>query len=657
MKVALSLCMFFVALWIAAPLYADTVLPFRYLVVEDQGFGVAEVWSEAQRARFSEPVKLLNRGYDPKPLWLWVQLDPSEYELLTQTFWFIQRLDLYGIKEGKPELLHTNGSLMPLSQRPVPSMELLFPLQGQGKQDFLLYAHSDQMMLFQLRGWNWPGFLTYSNLERTLYALLFGAMAVVALYQLSLFAEVRDPLFVSYAVYIGVAGLILFTHSGLARELLWPESVWAPAWATGFGFFIGGAVLLWFARHLLRTARYLPKIDRWLFVYYFPLALVLLAPWIGPGDFEQLATAYLALGYLGTLSLALATYTKDRATVLRFVGGWIFLLVSGLLLMALTLKWVEYHPLLYYSVYYGALIELVFFSLAVGLRFGQMQRAGEAAQRALLKATRNHANELETRVAHRTVELQQANTQLEQLIQEQGEFLQIAAHDIKTPLNAIAGFSELFQDPKLDPKDRREYAAYILDSAHNLSDLVNNLLDVQKIEESTRNLRLGPVSADSVLEEALNRYQLMARGKGLELEVSGEPGLSIEAHREWLKEVLGNLLSNALKFSPKGSTVRVTAQAKGDWVVFSVSDQGPGISAKEQTRIFEKFGRGQAQATGGESSSGLGLYIVKKMTEAMGGQVALQSEPGAGATFSVSFRQKKAPDELGPQTGGSHIAP
>ncbi|MDT8445907.1 MAG: sensor histidine kinase [bacterium] len=591
---------------------------------------------------FSAPQTFVNLGYDRRVHWLRFKLDLKHPQVLSQRFWFPHQFDLYHLHQGRAIPVHSTGSLTPLSQRPIPNKDLLFPIEPEGPAEYLIRAEGDQWMVFELQLWDWSDLLRSQNLERSIFMALFGGVLLVVFYQLTLFFESKDPLFLSYSAYLLIAGFILFVHSGLSRELLWTDSTWAPAWASGLCFVAGAAAMLLFTRLLLNTQKKLPRLDPWLWIGYLPIALYGFAPFMSTGGFEQLAVNYLGLINFLTLVLALLCFPKNPGLTLRFLSGWIFLLFGGTSVILLSHALIPLNDVTFYGVYFGAFFQLGFFSFAVSGRFGELRRSSEKAQAELLQATKRHAGELEARITARTLELSLANRRLLKLNREQGEFLQIAAHDLKTPLNAIGGFSELLQAADVSLAERQEYARYISDSANNLGELVHNLLDVQKIEESTAQLPLKLLDPADAVDETLRRYGLLAKGKGITLQLKVQRGLLIKAHNEWLQEVLANLTSNALKFSPKGGQVLIElAESKGQ-VELAVSDNGPGISPPEQEGLFAKFARGTAQSTGGESSSGLGLYIVKKMTDAMGGQVLVQSQPGQGAKFSLRFALERA---------------
>ncbi len=229
------------------------------------------------------------------------------------------------------------------------------------------------------------------------------------------------------------------------------------------------------------------------------------------------------------------------------------------------------------------------------------------------------------------------------------EFLANVSHELRTPLNSILGFAELLKetvgaDP--DPKAVR-YLQNILSSGRNLLELINDLLDLAKIEAGRMDVRSEPLSLGDVFEGLINLLKPLAEGKDLSIVPSVAADVPI-IHTDPAKvqQVLYNFLSNAIKFSPPGGRVELTAQpAEEGKVKISVSDQGPGIDPEKHALIFEKFRQIDGSVTREHSGTGLGLAISRELTTLMGGTIGVQSIPGKGATFWVILPVKTQPGQ------------
>jgi len=235
-------------------------------------------------------------------------------------------------------------------------------------------------------------------------------------------------------------------------------------------------------------------------------------------------------------------------------------------------------------------------------------------------------------------ELSQANERLVQLNQEKNEFLSIAAHDLKNPLTVVRGMSDLLASGILPPEKLKSTAEKISGQAVRMHDLIANLLDLNAIEEGRMNLQLEPVDLGTLTGQVCENFAEVARRKQITLNHVARDGDALAlADRRGALQVLDNLVSNSIKYSPAMSEVDVWVSA-GDGVVrVVVVDRGPGISEADQRKLFQRFMRLTARPTAGESSNGLGLSIVKRLVEAMNGRIVCRSALGQGTTFVLEL--------------------
>ncbi|MFN8359548.1 MAG: tetratricopeptide repeat-containing sensor histidine kinase [Candidatus Kapaibacterium sp.] len=240
--------------------------------------------------------------------------------------------------------------------------------------------------------------------------------------------------------------------------------------------------------------------------------------------------------------------------------------------------------------------------------------------------------------------LEESNKQLTQVNYEKNEFLGIAAHDLKNPLSVITMIATILQDESntLTPEEIKSLADDIRTSSKHMFNLIVNVLDVNKIESGIL-LPAGEVlSVRQSIKIIAERFIPPAEHKSIALEWQADD-LTIEANQSVVLQVLDNLVSNAVKFSPANTRITLSAHASGaDAVRFSVEDQGPGLTDEDKQSLFGKFKRLSAKPTGGEHSTGLGLSIVKRLVEIMNGRIWVESEPGKGAIFIVELPVRQA---------------
>jgi len=243
--------------------------------------------------------------------------------------------------------------------------------------------------------------------------------------------------------------------------------------------------------------------------------------------------------------------------------------------------------------------------------------------------------DLETRVEERTKALKKLN-------EEKNEFLGIAAHDLKNPLSGIRTSAEILQRYYPNDGKAEKFIQNIIASADQMLDIVTKLLDVNIIESGGYEVHIRSISLD-VFDKKIENYQVRAAEKAIMLSHESIKA-NIFADEFALHQVLDNLISNAIKFSPKWSKVcvrmvRHLSESREPTVRIEVQDEGPGLTEKDKLQLFSKFARLSAKPTGQESSTGLGLSIVKRLVEAMGGRVWCESEHGKGAKFTVELQE------------------
>lgn len=228
--------------------------------------------------------------------------------------------------------------------------------------------------------------------------------------------------------------------------------------------------------------------------------------------------------------------------------------------------------------------------------------------------------------------------ELEELNRTKNRFLGMAAHDLRNPLATIGMACQVFLSRSRDlTEDQKRYLTMISATTDHMAALVNDLLDVSVIESAGLKLQLRKGDIRKALEERVSFIRVIGERKGISVHMeSGDvPHISFDHHR--ISQVMDNLLGNAIKFSPKGSSIHVGLACDGDHIRVSVRDQGPGIPQDEQGRLFGEFEKLSTSPTDGEKSTGLGLAIVKKIVNAHGGAVWVDSRPPAGSTFGFTL--------------------
>lgn len=300
--------------------------------------------------------------------------------------------------------------------------------------------------------------------------------------------------------------------------------------------------------------------------------------------------------------------------------------IVGLDLAGKTLP-VTYNPKWGSLVSAAGYLGLILFLFILGLIF-EFGRAGATAK-------------MEEALA----DLASSNDRLVHLNNEKNEFLGIAAHDLKNPLTVILGNAELMRMTE-NPQLATRCNDSIILAATRMRDLIGTLLDANAIEQGKFISKIESCDINELVTQCVESNRANADRKNILLRVGISETLWAKADRAAAMQVFDNLISNALKFSPPQTTVHVHTLPEKDFILVNVRDEGPGISAEDQKKMFQKFCRLTARPTGGESSNGLGLAIVRRLVDAMGGTIQCQSTLGLGTNFMVRLRSCPKEDSV-----------
>ena len=220
------------------------------------------------------------------------------------------------------------------------------------------------------------------------------------------------------------------------------------------------------------------------------------------------------------------------------------------------------------------------------------------------------------------------------------EFLANMSHELRTPLNAIIGFSQLMEQQTFGPigsEKYRDYCAHILSSGEYLRDVVNDVLDMSRLEAGRERLRFSRFAVERVVNKAVLDVAPTAREKRIAVVVEVSADLRLDADPNAVERILTTLMRNAVKFAPDGGQVVVGAQAFNEQVYFFVEDNGPGIATKDVSRLGRPFEQADAAMANGMKGSGLGLAIANSLIELHGGTLRITSKPGEGTVVLVAL--------------------
>jgi signal transduction histidine kinase len=338
------------------------------------------------------------------------------------------------------------------------------------------------------------------------------------------------------------------------------------------------------------------------------------------------------------------------------VGGWRFgakalgVLVAGAIAGALAMG---FHVQPGSSVFTSALsMAVIFVYITVFSLHSNIQSS--KVIRAIKQITEQNRQIQENRLElmDRTQEAEEATQAAERANQAKSQFLANMSHELRTPLNAIIGYSEMLIEDASDASQdsTRSDLEKIRTAGNHLLGLINEVLDLSKIEAGRMDVYLEEVEAAPLLEEVASTIRPLVANRGNRLDLQLEPDLGrIHADVMKTRQVVLNLLSNAAKFTERGVitlSARRVATENGEWIAVAVRDSGIGMTLEQQARLFQPFMQGDASTTRKYGGTGLGLAISKRFVEMMGGSIAMESAPGAGTTFTVELPLARRADTV-----------
>ncbi|MGS0563149.1 sensor histidine kinase [Microbacterium aurugineum] len=238
-------------------------------------------------------------------------------------------------------------------------------------------------------------------------------------------------------------------------------------------------------------------------------------------------------------------------------------------------------------------------------------------------------------------------TEQERLDQMRRDFVANTSHELKTPVGAVSLLAEAIESAADDPAQVRIFAARISAEAGRLGQLTGRIMSLSRLQAEDGLTKVGPVAIDEVIASSIEAHVVQADSAGVELARGGDRGVWVRGDAQILIEAVGNLIANAIVYSPRGSRVGVGVRAEDGVVEIAVSDQGIGIAEADRERIFERFYRADEARSRRTGGTGLGLSIVKHATQRHGGEVRLWSRPGRGSTFTIRLPRIDAPEHGG----------
>jgi signal transduction histidine kinase len=608
----------------------------------DGRLAIADVASPERSGSFAKATsEVPNLGLTRSVVWARFDLraaaGASARDWLLEVAWpVVDRVTLHVSDAAGGWSVQSAGDLLPFGSWPIAYRNPTFVVAvdpGAERRVYLRFAGEDTMLL-PLTLWSRAAFVDKRLAESVTYGFYYGVLAILVLYNLVLLFTLRDRNYLNYVLLITAWALYHASLNGFTTQLLFPDSPWAARWSIHLSASLAFTFSAVFARSFLVTRKYAPVLDRVLLACTLSGALFLLWPLFGSvRSFIPISSAFALPGAALLLVAGLRSWRAGYRPARWYLITWT-VAISALFVWAL-----RGYGLLPSNFVTDRSFELVVLSTAITLSLGLADRVNvlrsdlEASVREkgrLLDELQGLNRDLELRIDERTAALEIAN-------RHKSEFLANMSHELRTPLNAIIGFSQLLEQRMFGELNAKQagYVDDIHDSGRHLLSLINDILDLSKIEAGRMELEASYVDVPAAVENALTLVRERARHNGVELHCRVEDGArEVLADERKLKQVLVNLLSNAVKFTQPGGRVDVRVAPSLDSIEFAVSDTGIGIAPEDQQAIFDEFHQVGGDYTQRSEGTGLGLSLARRLVELHGGRIRVASERGKGSTFT-----------------------
>jgi len=594
----------------------------------------------------------LNLGYTASAYWLRVPLRradgvPSKW-LLEIPYTKISELGFYP-PQGLPVL---TGKERPMSSRSVSHRFFAFPVElTTSEQYFYIRATSSYALTLPLVAWQPQAFEIHQQRVLVLQALYTGGLLSLLLYNLLLFASLRDQRFLLYSMYVFFFGLGITASNGYGRLFIWPDQAAFDEIAQGASLSLAALFATQFARSFLDTVQIAPRLDKLLRLSAALFGLTgmgLLAAvwWLMPVQllYQMLMLNSMVMGGLIFVCSGKALRNGDRGARF-FVLAWSLLWLGVLLAAMRSFGWIPTNPVTSYVLQISSVFEMLMLSLALAdtihaerLAREQSQREAFEAQRKVVDLLKASEELLERSVQERTHQLAVSLAQQNEMLNQYVRFGSLISHEFRNPLAIInAQLSVIRKEHERGVDHIGQRVSVIGSATARLARLFEKWLQSDRLKGDLQTIRPTAIRLNEWLQRTLDANAYLLLNHPVVFHAAKDPQ-EVWADESLLETAVTNLLENASKFSAPDSPIVLDLLLRPGFVGIAVTDRGCGIAPEHQPLIFDEFFRSKPE--GNVMGMGLGLAIVSRITKSHGGYVELNSEPGRGSCFCIWLPQQ-----------------
>lgn len=596
----------------------------------DQKFTIDQVASASFRERFhSLSTEFPENSHSNSAYWIKftvVDSNPDTHWVLESYNFKLRNIELF-VPDGNRFEAKRSGSALPFHYRVFNHKNFEFQLPEKRYHPITYYiryvSHYSSRVRLVIR--SEVAFASYALNEYFILGIFYGMIVIMGLYNLILYARLKDIAYLYYSFYVFFVGLFSMVQDGTGFQYLWPS---LPGWNTYSLFFYSTFMVLFlllYTSSFLETKVRYPKLHRILLATIAMRLILCLLESVFIDDFIHMMWLDLipfGLAYI----IAIVSYRDNNRCAIYFITGFSVLFLGNLVNILRLYKILPANILTVYILNISAIIEMILLSQALA------ERVEEIKESELVKERMN--KELEQKVKERTEALVIQKNIIEEKAKTLDNFIYKTAHDIKGPLKSLIGITSLGK--KDVPENSQVYFEHALKTAKKLDAIVKDLLEISRI--NNLNPQLSEIDFQIVIEEVLSKFKRLPGYDKIKFDVTVNSSCKFYSEKSILSSVFQNIVENAIKFRNKKSRdneLLIIVNCNYNICEIKFKDNGIGIPEEYQEKVFDMFFRIDNSQ---EDSSGLGLYLVKLSVEKLGGQIYLQSALGKGSTFTLFFK-------------------
>ena len=597
-----------------------------------------------QRQKFESMRGGRSLGYDRAVHWFRFELinRSSQQDWLVEVgFAPLDHIEFYSLDVNGKWSLQFSGDMYSISSRIIRNRHVVFPffLKRDTRETYYLKVVTTSALQVPVSVWSVNGFRDHSYYEQFANGIFYGIMLIMVFYNLFLYFFIRDRTVLYYVLTLIAGTNVVAYFQGYGFLYLNPESPGLNEFVAAFAspFFIVSSVAL--TRSFLDLKRFSFWLDRLL------LAVAVVSVIFGmltiglSGYISYLPMRLLALlNFVFMMAAAVYCFIRKYRPARYFLLAWATLVILGILLDFRNLGLIDDYWILDNALYIGCVMQTLLISFALGDKIQALQKENAEAQHRALTREQEEKERLEREVHARTEEIRQKNSQLEEGNSVKDKLLSLISHDVRSPLIALQGVLDMQDMNSLSQRELQKLLERIGDRLHYTSDFLDNLLQWSRLQMSGEKFEpiAEPLAVHQMLVSATSLIRAECERKGIRLVIDVPGDYQAFADRSMMQTVIRNLVSNAVKFTPTGGRIVVTAALQNNFVAIQVTDSGVGIAQKQMSTLFTLAGVTTA-GTQEEKGTGIGLVICKEFVERNGGSIHATSTVGVGTTFEFTI--------------------